>query len=121
MVFGSQTADILSRISSVTWNKLIVELEVSGISLMQAVFRQIFEDCMSEHFTITSSVHSSSEDEVTLTAHELNALRYACGYIAHSLLKTFECKTGDKFSQYITCLGEMAVVGEGEDVLESIP
>lgn len=45
-------------------------------------------------------------------------LRYACGYVARSLLKQYEkTTTGDVAQQYITCLGEMAVEGEGDCLL----
>ena len=44
-------------------------------------------------------------------------MRYACGYVSHRLLKKFEKRKGDKFFQFVHCLGEMAVVGERGDVL----
>ena len=52
-----------------------------------------------------------------MSSDELNVLRYACGYVAHNLLKRYEKKTGDIAQQYVTCLGEMAVEGEGDDLL----
>ena len=102
-----------------TWKELISDLEMSDESdgiLMQAVFCQVFEKCFSENVTtITPAVSTLRETEVVLTVDELNALRYACGYVSHRLLKKFEKRKGDKFCQFIHCLGEMAVVGEGGD------
>ncbi len=40
---------------------------------------------MREHFATTATL-LATETNVTLTVDELNALRYACGYVAHSLL-----------------------------------
>ena len=85
---------------------------------MQAVFCQVFENCFSEYVTTTTPAASTfRETDVVLTVDELNALRYACGYVSHRLLKKFEKRKGDKFRQFVHCLGEMAVVGEGGDVL----
>ena len=105
-----------------SWKTLLTELNVSEKGdwiLMQRMYRQIFEDCMRDHFTATTVATQTPESHVTLTGDELNALRYACGYVAHSLLKKFEKQRTrvDKFSQFITCLGEMAVVGEGDNLL----
>ncbi len=52
-----------------------------------------------------------------LTKDEQNALRYACGYVAYSLLRKFEKIKGDKYCQFVTCLGQMAVPGKGGDIL----
>ena len=49
--------------------------------------------------------------------NELNVLRYACKYVEHKLLKQYEKKHGDMAVQYVACLGEMAVEGEGSDLL----
>jgi hypothetical protein len=38
-------------------------------------------------------------------------------YVARTLLKRYEVKKGDVYSQYVICLGEMAVLGEGDDLL----
>ena len=44
-------------------------------------------------------------------------LRYACKYVEHKLLKQYEKKHGDMAVQCVACLGEMAVEGEGSDLL----
>ena len=103
------------------WNELLSSLRVNDESdkiLMQAVFRQILEDCVCEYFTTTGpTVSSLPEVESSLMTDEVNALRYACGYVAHSMLKRFEKRKGDKFYQFVACLGEMSVPGKGDDVL----
>ncbi len=47
----------------------------------------------------------------------LNAMRYACGYVPHKLLKKYEKRSGEKCGEkYTKCLGDMAVIGEeGEE------
>ena len=44
-------------------------------------------------------------------------MRYACGYVPHALLKKYEMKCGEMYSEYVQCLGDMAIEGEGDDVL----
>ena len=63
----------------------------------------------------TSAATSASTAE--LTNDEANALRYDCGYVARSILCKYETRKGDVYSQYVQCLGDMAVEGEGSDVL----
>ena len=43
---------------------------------------------------------------------------YACGFVAHSLLKKFEKQKGQKYALFVDCLGEIAVAGDGENILE---
>ena len=47
-----------------------------------------------------------------LTKDELNSMQYACGYVPHQLLKKYEKRNGTKYSQFVECLGNMAVVSE---------
>ena len=79
----------------------------------------MFDDFVCKYFTALAPTVEQSEIQVILTSDELNALRYARGYVAHSLLKKFERrkKKEAKLFQFITCLGDMAVAGEGESVL----
>ena len=90
------------------WKEMIEDLEVdssessSGAEedplLMQAVLRLLFEDCMTEYFVKEkegASARSTVRDKAAeLTSDEMNTLRYACGYVAHSLLKKFEKRKG---------------------------
>ena len=100
------------------WKQLLLNLDIKidDPILMQSVYQQLFEDLMRAHSSIISTTGEKTHEDVVFTRDELNALRYACGYVAHSLLKRFEKKVGEKFSQFVTCLGEMAVAGEGEDL-----
>ena len=86
---------------------------------MQRLFRRLFDDYVRKYFTALAPTVESPEIHITLSSDELNALRYACGYVAHSLLKKYERRKNkeDKLIQFISCLGEMAVSGEGESVL----
>ena len=119
--FHKQRADPKGYMT-LSWNKMMSNLGLnveSDCILMHAVFRKLFEGCLQEHFHACSSATSSpSQVEVVLSKDELNALRYACGYVAYSLLRKFEKRKGDKYQQFVFCLGEMAVPGEGSNVLE---
>lgn len=104
------------------WKELMKTLSIEGTDadplLEQSVYNEIFTVLVSEYFS-SQSTHSSesAKTQVELTSDELNAMRYACGYVPRSLLKKYETKCGDVYSQYVQCLGDMAVEGEGEDVL----
>lgn len=104
------------------WKELLTKLGIKGTEadplLEQSVYNEIFTILVSEYFT-SQSAHSNESDTtpVELTSDELNAMRYACGYVPRSLLKKYEIKCGDMYSQYVQCLGDMAVEGEGDDIL----
>ena len=72
-----------------------------------------------EHFTQQSSSHGEHDaaEGPPLSEDELNAMRYAGGYVPHSLLKRFEKRKGKKYDQFIECLGDMAVESEHSDFL----
>lgn len=53
---------------------------------------------------------------VELSRDELNAMRYACGYVPRSPLKKYKSKSGAAYSQYVRCLGDVAVKEEGGDL-----
>ena len=63
---------------------------------------------------------TSSEDAGTssMSKDELNVLQYVGGYVPHSLLKKYEKRSGTKYEQFITCLGNMAVLSEHDCFLE---
>lgn len=86
--------------------------------LIQSVARLIFEDLLKEYFGCSEinvpgprTVDAGSE----FTKDELNALRYACGYVAHKLLKKYEKRKSEKSDQFEMCLGQMAVAGDSTD------
>ena len=100
------------------WSELLVALKIEVFDpiCMQAVYEQLFEGLLKDEFCNNCETRDENKP-ICLAGDELNALRYAAGFVPHSLLKRFEKRTGEKFSQFTTCLGEMAVVGEGSDIL----
>ena len=104
------------------WKELVTKLGIKGTEadplLEQSVYNEIFTILVSEYFT-SQSTHSNESDTtpVELTSDELNAMRYAWHSVPRSLLKKYETKCGDMYSQYVQCLGDMAVEGEGDDIL----
>ena len=104
------------------WKALVSSLgvPVDDPLLEQSVYQEVFESCVQDYFSSTNSARKDTEDkdlDITLSADEMNVIRYVGGYVARSLLKKHEKRNGDKHSQFIVCLGEMAVEGEGEDML----
>ena len=88
---------------------------------LQSVTQKLFEKLLLREFSAdaASSSHpindpSSEQAHTSLTEDELNALRYACGYIPHNLLKKFQRRSGTKYDQFVECLGEMAVCGDND-------
>ena len=55
---------------------------------MQSVARLVFEDLLKEYFGCSETRTADAGSE--FTRDELNALRYACGYVTHKLLKKYE-------------------------------
>lgn len=105
------------------WEELVGKLGV-GIDdplLEQSFFQEIYEMLMKEYFE-SISVSGSSRNTVdidSITTDEMNVIRYACGYVARSLLKRYERKSGDVYEEYVACLGDMAVEGDNETDLLS--
>ena len=72
---------------------------------------------VSEYFDLHAACSTEPMAVSTvLTEDELNAMRYACGYVPHALLKKYETRCGEMYSEYVQCLGDMAIEG-GNDVL----
>ncbi len=101
------------------WNQLLcnLKIEVFNPICMQLVYEKLFENLMKEELDKGCTSRATATELVVPSVDELNALRYAALFVPHSLLKRFEKRRGEKFSKFITCLGEMAVVGEGGDIL----
>ena len=74
---------------------------------------KVFRMVLKEHFTSNSEPKRSPM--VVLTSDELNAMRYACGFVPHSLLKKYEAGRIKRSEQCIECLGNMAVAGDSDD------
>ena len=62
--------------------------------------------------------HQSQPQKSSIGKDELNALRYAGGFVPHSLLKRYEKKSEQKFEEYVECLGSMAVESDFCDFLD---
>ncbi len=107
-----------------SWKKLLVALGVSNAEevdplLEKSVFREVFVELVTEYFCATTMNKAVQTTESTeLSSDELNAMRYACGYVPRSLLKKYERLSSDTYSEYIQCLSDMSVEGEGGDLLD---
>ena len=103
------------------WEQLFkaLDLQVDDPFLQQSANQEVFEILLMEHFTQQSSSHGEQDaaESPPLSKDELNAMRYAGGYVPHSLLKRFEKRKGKKYDQFIECLGDMAVESEHSDFL----
>ena len=91
--------------------------------LEQSLYSELYGVLVAEYFRSPSMSSQSAHPSVQtataptqFTTDELNAMRYACGYVPYKLLKKYDNKTGEMYSQYVQCLGDMAVEGE-EDFL----
>ncbi len=82
------------------WNEMANKLSISTEDplLEQSVYQEMFA------IILYCNTHSNE-----MSADELNVMRYVSGYVARSLLKRYEVRTGDMYSQYVSCLGTMAV------------
>ena len=96
-----------------------LDVSIDDPLLEQSVYQECFEIILREYFeNCTRKCGSISKPSIdSISSYELNVLRYACGYVAQKLLKCYEKKPGDTAEQYVACLGEMAVQGEGDDFL----
>ena len=104
------------------WKEMLYKLNVNvdDSLLEQSVYQEVFEMCMQEYYVSKSSNTTECNLEVSISMDELNTMRYVCGYVACSLLKRYEKKSGEVYSQYATCLGEMAVEGHEGDEEDSV-
>ena len=106
-----------------SWKKLLLSFDMSNADLdpllEKSIYREVFDRLVAEYFNSSSAIVNQElpSMDVQLTSDELNAMRYACGYVPHSLLKRYERMSCEAYSDYIQCLGDMSVEGEGEDLL----
>ena len=101
------------------WKELLCHLKIADDDplLKQSVYNELFMVLTKEYFTSQSTSSDPPLQTVELTSDEANALRYAGGYVARTILRKYEKKSGEVSSQYVQCLGDMSVEGEGSDVL----
>ncbi len=108
-----------SKLSSL-WINLMGKLGIviEDPLLEQSFYQNIFEVVIKEYFECSRSESTARSKADSISPEELNVLRYACGYVALKLQKCYEKMHGDIAQQYVTCLSEMAVDGEGNDLLD---
>ena len=109
----------LSRVNGkllLLWKEMTTKLGVviDDPLLEQCLYQELFEVCLKEHFIVTESSSPKCDREIILSADEL---RYVGGFVACHLLQVYEKRSSIVYDQYTTCLSEMAVDGEGSDVL----
>lgn len=107
------------------WKQLIMRLDMNNQAvddplLEQSLYQEVFQRCVLQHFGSSTRDISQAHDKCMLTGDELNVMRYVSGYVVRSLLKWYEKKSGDIYSQFIMCLGEMAVEDVGDDEDEDV-
>jgi len=107
-----------SKLSSL-WTDFIEKLGIiiEDRLLEQSFYQELFEVVIKEYFECSRPESTAKSKVDSISPDELNVLCYACGYVARKLLKCYEKKHGDIAQQYVTCLSEMAVDGDGDDLL----
>ena len=100
------------------WKELLQQLKVIDDNplLKQSVYTDSLALLVKNYFGSQATTSATPSPTTELTSDEANALRYACGYVARSILRKYETRNGDVYFQYVHCLGDMAVE-EGNDVL----
>lgn len=97
------------------WMGLFSDLSLGSVPplLLQSVNRNVFEQAMVEHFAepVEASHGSSAAELPTMNSEEENALRYVSGYVALKLMRQYEKKEGEKATQFVECLSNMAAAG----------
>ena len=95
--------------------KLVITIDDS--LLEQSIYQEVFEIVVKENFDCSSCESTARCTVDSISPDELNVLCYASGYVACKLLERYEKKHRDVVEQYVMCLGEMAVEGEGANLL----
>lgn len=104
--------DVLPKL----WLDFFTELHIEVNYLFtQCVNQELFQQMLVTFFTEECKpVASHKEDTIVLTLDQLNALRYACGYVPHMLLKKYKIKTGAKAERFVRSLEKMAIGSEND-------
>ena len=101
-----------------SWQDLFSKQEISEDQdqlFMQSVNQEIFQLMLVDYMEDKEKTRASSDQQITLSTDELNAMQYACGYVPHKLIKRYESRRGTKVRRFVECLGNMAVVCEDSD------
>ena len=106
------------------WGRFLRALDIpyDDDLLQQSANKELFEIILQTQFSVSTCFQScaaTSIQSLEIPSDELNALRYACGYVPYALLKQYEKRSSNKYDEFIECLGEMAVRSEvgSEDFL----
>ncbi len=102
------------------WKQLCSDLNILKEDpwLIQSVVRFVFENLLTEYFRckqVNPPGPRIDGEEKQFSRDELNALRYACGYVAQKILKKYENRKSKKADEFEMCLGQMAVAGDVTD------
>lgn len=74
---------------------------------MKSLFIAIFESMIEELFDVGEQHTDPTEQDLQLTKHEDNILRYACGYVVVKLQLKFIKQPGNKAAVFVDCLDRM--------------
>lgn len=97
------------------WHSIFVSMKMEEDSLFtQSVNQELFQQKLHEY--LSKPGKSAIAAEVQLTFDELNAMRYACGYIPHKLLKRYGKQKGSRARHFVKCLKGMAM--DPDEVVE---
>ena len=101
------------------WNKFLsfIKIDSNDPLLEQSVNQKLFEMILGVEFSSVGPPVTTTKKS-SIGKDELNALRYAGGFVPHSLLKRYEKKSGPKFEEYVEFLGSMAVESDHRDFLD---
>ena len=74
---------------------------------MKSLFIAIFGSMIKELFDVGEQHTDPTEQDLQLTKHEDNILRYACGYVVVKLQLEFIKQPGNKAAVFVDCLDRM--------------
>ena len=105
------------------WKNLYMSLSLVDVEenlFNQTVNVVVYKQLLKQHFAADrpSKGGVDADQEIQLSKDEMNALRYASGYVPMKLLKKYEKKGkkfGKKAEQFEMCLGNMAVTSQETD------
>ena len=96
-----------------------LSLEVNGL-FMECVNQEVFQQILVKFFAEECRPIVSEDHTVTLERDQLNAMRYACGYVPHLLLKKYKTNAGVKAERFVQCLEKMAIQSESDSNIQDL-
>ena len=96
------------------WNQFMKDLNItdSSILLTQMINDKLFEDLVKHHTTTSVEVDLSKSSKKQLSSLEESIIRYATGYVPHTLIKQFESRKDKKYAVFVDCLLSMSATCE---------